>query len=178
MIPRGGIHKVEITEKIFLRWEFSIKEPLWLMINRLPYVANYLCHMTVTFSFPSFNLFQNVTVDVCGVDWTHWIRGWIILLWSSCRQSCCNILDTVFCGMYGLPKREYKLFTVILELHAPMSFESTSSFKSSFPCWIPFPPERIITWREMYMKESILSVIYHGYLTDDSGMIPRGVFTK
>ena len=37
--------------------------------------------------------------------------------WSYCCQSWCNFLDSGFCAVCVVLQREYKFFTVILELH-------------------------------------------------------------
>ena len=91
--------------------------PLWLTWKRLPLAVDSWCHVPVTFSLPSFKLFQNVSVDGCNVDWKKWNKGWILLLWYPCRRSCCNILDAGFYTMHVVLQWEYKLFTVILDLH-------------------------------------------------------------
>ena len=49
---------------------------LWFTRNRLPIVTDFLCHMPVTLSIISFNLFQYVTVDGCGVNWIKLNKGW------------------------------------------------------------------------------------------------------
>ena len=65
----------------------------------LPLVANYWCHMHVTLSFPSFNLFQKLTFDGCCVDLMKLNKGLSILLLSSCPLECSNVLDTGFCAI-------------------------------------------------------------------------------
>ena len=58
------------------------------------------------------------------------------------------------------------------------NFETTTSFKKSFPQQIPSISYWIITWLGMNVKERILSVALHGWLTDDSKMIILGIFTN
>ena len=98
---------------------FSIRgcSSLWLTRKRLPIVTNYWCHMTDTLYLNSFKLFQYVMVDGCGVNWTKWKKCWSILFWSSCWQASYNFLDSVFCDLYVVLQREYKFFTLLLELH-------------------------------------------------------------
>ena len=91
--------------------------PLLLMRNKLLLVAKSWYHTHVTLSLPSFNLFQNVTVDRCDVDLIQWNKGQrILFLYSWCR-SCCNILDTGFCDLHVVLQWKYNFYTVLLELH-------------------------------------------------------------
>ena len=116
--------------------------PLWLTKNRLPFVADSWCHMSITFS-SLFQLVSNVTVYGCNLYWTQWNKGQIILFWSSCFSACWNILDGGFCDLCVVLKLWYKFFTVLWELHTPLWFETISSLKCSCPCLTPLLPEKI-----------------------------------
>ena len=72
----------------YWRWFSSTSacSPLLLTRKSLLILADSRCHMHVTLSLPSIKLFQNVTLDGRYFYWTHWNKGWSILLWYSCRQ--------------------------------------------------------------------------------------------
>ena len=90
---------------------------LLLKIKRLTIVTNSWCHNPVNLSITYLKMFQYVTVDGWDVYWTKWNKGWRILFWYSCCWEWCNSVDTVFCDMHVVLKREYKLFKVLSELH-------------------------------------------------------------
>ena len=103
---------------------------LLLTKNSLPLVAHSRCHMYVTLSLPSFNLFQNFRVDGCNINLMHRNKVWSILFWSSCHRVCCNILDAVFCDLRVVLQWEYNysryflicarsLFTTDLHMELP-----------------------------------------------------------
>ena len=58
------------------------------------------------------------------------------------------------------------------------AFETAPSLKYSLTRLIPWILDKILTWGGMTVKEGILSVKYHEYLTDDSDMILLGIFTN
>ena len=111
------------------------------------YFSDSWCHMPFIPSLPSLKLFQNVTVDGFNVNRMQWNKDFIILLWYSCRQACYNIIDAGSCDLHVVLQWEYILFTLLLDLHTPISFEIIPPLKYYFSRWIPLIPEKIITWR-------------------------------
>ena len=95
-------------------WWFSSTRawsPFRLTIKRLPLVSDSWFHMHVTLYLPSLKFYQNF------IDWMQWNHGWIILLWSSCNQECCNILDIGLFALRVLLQWKHKVFTALLDLN-------------------------------------------------------------
>ena len=90
---------------------------LWLRIMKLPIVTYSWFHILDTLSITSFNLFQYITVDGWDVDWKKWNKCWTIIFWYSYCRACCNLLDSIFCALCVVLQREYKFFTLLLEVH-------------------------------------------------------------
>ena len=72
---------------------------LWLVRKRFPLVAKSWCHIPVTLSLHSFNLFRYFVVNGCYNDQMQLKNGWSILFWSYYCLSFCNILDVGFCDL-------------------------------------------------------------------------------
>ena len=114
---------------------------LWLKRNSMPLVTNYWCHMYVTLFSSFFQL-----VSKCHGWWLKCIfngvkQGLKHLIWIFLFLSMLKYLVACFCAPRVVLLWEYKLFTLIWELYTPISFETTSSLKYSWPRWIPLIPE-------------------------------------
>ena len=123
------IHAIRCSHFSLVRWNSDVSFPapdiacLFDWIERgCIFFSYYWCHMPVTLSLPSFNLFQTFAVDGRNVNWMQWKNGWIILFWYYGCWACCNILDARFCSLYVVLQWEYKLCAVLLELHNTLSF--------------------------------------------------------
>ena len=90
---------------------------LWLTRNGIPIFTYYWFHIPVTLYITSFNLFHYFTVYGWNVNWMKWNKCWMVLFWFSLCRACWNFLDSGFCAFCVVLQREYKFFTVLLDLH-------------------------------------------------------------
>ena len=129
------LHSVGILVEPYSIRRYSLPLVLWALDSGLPvtYIAFrldwlercYLLSLTpgVIFLLP-FLFLPSTFLKMPGL---------MVAMSINCFWAYCNILDAGFCSLRVVLQWGYKFYTVLLELHTHLSFETTSYLKYSFP---------------------------------------------